>query len=412
MPRKLHLEIALGGNYQKEGKDAKQSSMQVPFFLCKKISLYLSHFKGNTDGTDRELKDSREETGISQDSCGMSGRANDDTLVAPGSSTENIGETDLLLKDTENAREKKTQANNSMHADKSGHLHALKHEINPEIRSHETATAHCTSFMHQGSDSLVPGKQGGSYYGLEGPEPSNKQGAQTSHLSLSTGPNKLLNTEGTVSIGSRISNLPSRGSQGASLIHQEFPAERVGTLANQSDIFKGNDFPAKPLKPELPVSIIKEENAQTMGKESGMVDNMVYSSKNPDMFYSNVPPSERSSADSDLPISINVADISPSGLQKHDSKQSYNPDGFKMMTINNSLGHGNTGTLLEKSVDSANGNNLETDDTPGPPKYTTSEKWIMDQQKRKLAEDQKWAVKQRKAEERITASFNKLKVCF
>ncbi|PKU78185.1 Chromatin structure-remodeling complex protein SYD [Dendrobium catenatum] len=44
-----------------------------------------------------------------------------------------------------------------------------------------------------------------------------------------------------------------------------------------------------------------------------------------------------------------------------------------------------------------------------PPKYTTFDKWMTDYQKRKLAEEQKWFLKQKQADERITTCFAKLK---
>ncbi|KAK3042449.1 hypothetical protein RJ639_000173, partial [Escallonia herrerae] len=46
---------------------------------------------------------------------------------------------------------------------------------------------------------------------------------------------------------------------------------------------------------------------------------------------------------------------------------------------------------------------------PPSPKYTTSEKWIMDHQKRKHLNEQKFVLKQQKTEQRITACSDKLK---
>lgn len=64
------------------------------------------------------------------------------------------------------------------------------------------------------------------------------------------------------------------------------------------------------------------------------------------------------------------------------------------------------------------GNNHEGEDnserstSPASPMYTTSEKWIADFQKRKAAADNNWAVKKKKTEQRISACFEKLKVCY
>ncbi|EEF45471.1 chromatin structure-remodeling complex protein SYD [Ricinus communis] len=48
-------------------------------------------------------------------------------------------------------------------------------------------------------------------------------------------------------------------------------------------------------------------------------------------------------------------------------------------------------------------------DSPPSPKYTMSEKWIMDQQKKKLLVEQNWVLKQQKTKQRIATCFAKLK---
>ncbi|CAI0466635.1 unnamed protein product [Linum tenue] len=45
-----------------------------------------------------------------------------------------------------------------------------------------------------------------------------------------------------------------------------------------------------------------------------------------------------------------------------------------------------------------------------PPRYTMSEKWIMDQQRKKLLVEEKWALREQKARQRITIRFNQLQV--
>lgn len=392
LPRKLHLEIALGGNYPKED--------------------------GNADGTKRELKDSREEPGINHESGGMFSRANDITTLPPAPSRENIGETDSLLKETEDAMAKDTQAtisNRPMSAEESRHFQALKHKTD-EGRPHESITAnYMASAMHKASESLVPGTEGASVYGREGSEPSYQQGAQAS-----CSVNKLPKIEGSVLTGTRILDAPSRSLPGASVIYRELPADTMETHLDQSHILKGDDLTGKSLKLDSPMTTVKEQNTPNIGKESDVVKHMSNPSKSTNMSLSNVSSSERLSAAPDSAISSNAADMCPGSAgannqkvsynQKHDTQHNYSSNGFKTMGLNNPLSHGNTGQLLEKSVECDDGNNFEANDAPPPPpKYTTSEKWIMDQQKKKLAEDQKWAVKQRKAEEMISTSFNKLK---
>ncbi|GAV63394.1 SNF2_N domain-containing protein/Helicase_C domain-containing protein [Cephalotus follicularis] len=47
--------------------------------------------------------------------------------------------------------------------------------------------------------------------------------------------------------------------------------------------------------------------------------------------------------------------------------------------------------------------------SPPAPKYTMSEKWVMDQQKKKLKAQRNWVLKQQKAKKNISARFDKLK---
>ncbi|KAF9673309.1 hypothetical protein SADUNF_Sadunf10G0010700 [Salix dunnii] len=48
-------------------------------------------------------------------------------------------------------------------------------------------------------------------------------------------------------------------------------------------------------------------------------------------------------------------------------------------------------------------------DSPPSPKYTMSEKWIMDQQRKKLLTERGWVLKQQKTKQRIATCFDKLK---
>lgn len=73
--------------------------------------------------------------------------------------------------------------------------------------------------------------------------------------------------------------------------------------------------------------------------------------------------------------------------------------------------------MAEKNVFIVAGINHEGEDTTelstlsASPKYTTSEKWIADCQKRKVATDLDWAVKKKKTEQKIAVRVEKLKVC-
>ncbi|WCJ22617.1 Chromatin structure-remodeling complex protein SYD [Euphorbia peplus] len=67
-------------------------------------------------------------------------------------------------------------------------------------------------------------------------------------------------------------------------------------------------------------------------------------------------------------------------------------------------------SLANSSVSEQDGEDksASTDSAP-PPKYTMSEKWIMDQQKKKLLAEQNWILKQQKTKQKISTCFHKLK---
>ena len=63
------------------------------------------------------------------------------------------------------------------------------------------------------------------------------------------------------------------------------------------------------------------------------------------------------------------------------------------------------------SMEQEDDGKLVPSDLPKSPKYTMSEKWIMDRQRKKLLNEQNWLLKQQKTERRIGTCFDKLKVC-
>ncbi|CAI0627013.1 unnamed protein product [Linum tenue] len=85
-----------------------------------------------------------------------------------------------------------------------------------------------------------------------------------------------------------------------------------------------------------------------------------------------------------------------------ESQTRYHPDGCKVPLIDDSSRHGNPALAEQDDED-----NSASVDLP-PPRYTMSEKWIMDQQRKKLLVEEKWALKEQKARQRITINFNQL----
>lgn len=91
-------------------------------------------------------------------------------------------------------------------------------------------------------------------------------------------------------------------------------------------------------------------------------------------------------------------------------KQCTSDGGPNTNTIGNTAKYGKSVAVQEKSAEEEGNRSISNNVLFSPPKYSTSEKWIMDQQKGKLLSDQTWELKQRKTDERIAACFDKLKV--
>lgn len=83
------------------------------------------------------------------------------------------------------------------------------------------------------------------------------------------------------------------------------------------------------------------------------------------------------------------------------------PDGSKAVVVDDTWKNGSPTVVKTGQVEQ--GISLGRDFPPAP-KYTTSEKWIMEQKKKKLVIEQNWALKQKKTEQRISACSEKLKV--
>ncbi|XP_038985323.1 chromatin structure-remodeling complex protein SYD-like [Phoenix dactylifera] len=405
VPRKLHLEIALGRSYSKEGVSA--------------------------DGTHKGLSDCRaadastKEAGNSLESSIMFCRANDIAKIPPSTlSTGSIVETDSSSKDTENTKKKSKKCPNSyssMMAEENRRPPVFKQKTDSEIRSQETAESRAVSVMPQESDSLIHAGKGASdnHCDRSGPENAKQQAAWTNQVTSVFGVNKLPpKPEGAIATRTSIYDVPSKDSLAMPLIHR-----------NQSQIIGGSDGSGKLLKPDSPMPEsnsladkyqslvpVKEQNLQIIGNKVENFKHMVNPSKDANMFFTHVNSAEKLFAASESIISNCPPNIYAGSSELNENRVSViqkhcGSDGFKTLTINDTVKHGNLVTMLDKFADQEEGNKSSSDEMPPPPKYTTLEKWMMDQQKRKLVEEQKRVLKQRKAEERIAACFDKLKEC-
>nr|XP_029119475.1 uncharacterized protein LOC105042102 isoform X2 [Elaeis guineensis]XP_029119476.1 uncharacterized protein LOC105042102 isoform X2 [Elaeis guineensis] len=405
VPRKLHLEIALGQSYYKEGVSA--------------------------DGTRKGFSDSRaadastKETGNSHESSIMFYRPNDIAKIPPStSSTGSIVETDSSSKDTENTNKKSKKYPNSygsMMAEENRRPPFFKQKTDSEMRSQETAESRAVSVMPQESDSLIHAGKGasGNHCDRNGLENAKQQAAWTNQVTSVLGVNKLPpKPEGTIAARTSIYDVPSEDSPAMPLIHRD-PYQIIG----------GNDGSGKLLKPDSPMPesntladknqssiLVKEQNPQIIGSKVENFKHMVNPSKGANMFFTHVNSAEKLFAASESIISNCPPNIYAGSSELNEHRVSViqkhcGSDGFKTLPISDTVKHGNLETMLDKSADQEEGNKSSSDEMPSPPKYTMLEKWMMDQQKRKLVEEQKRVLKQRKAEKRIVACFDKLKEC-
>ncbi|GAY36040.1 hypothetical protein CUMW_019990 [Citrus unshiu] len=92
----------------------------------------------------------------------------------------------------------------------------------------------------------------------------------------------------------------------------------------------------------------------------------------------------------------------PAPTVQHELVKDNDPTQFK------SFGHSGASGNQHANKQDEEDKSLHTDSPPAP-KYTMSEKWIMDMQKRKLLVEQNWILKQQKTKQRMSTCFNKLR---
>ncbi|KAJ6321298.1 hypothetical protein OIU77_011401 [Salix suchowensis] len=113
-------------------------------------------------------------------------------------------------------------------------------------------------------------------------------------------------------------------------------------------------------------------------------------------------PDRKDNASSQFPSLVNSIASDDSKVSEFQTR--YAPDGCKAVPFDVSLRNGITFTTEQDDEDKS----AYTDSQPYP-KFTMSEKWIMDQQRKKLLTEQNWVLKQQKTKQRIATCFYKLK---
>ncbi|KAF6176620.1 hypothetical protein GIB67_034482 [Kingdonia uniflora] len=237
-------------------------------------------------------------------------------------------------------------------------------------------------------------------------EISKKMGINEPHFDLSTGIeeksiNKQLNTETTnlMGIGNHnevskesiteklVDNSPSQIQAHSNIerLNRSFMSESSGSQANQYVVqpVSGKDLHPRDIK-ILSRDVRQGMESTTLKPESNISNNTL---------------------DSFVAVGPHGSD----DQRVFDTKKHCTSDGKRMVMLNDTFRHGHPVFVLEKSADNEVEKQSISKEMLHSPRYTTSEKWIEDHQKHKLLEEQKWAIKQRKTEERIAACFRKLK---
>ncbi|KAJ6980971.1 LOW QUALITY PROTEIN: chromatin structure-remodeling complex protein SYD-like isoform X2 [Populus alba x Populus x berolinensis] len=101
----------------------------------------------------------------------------------------------------------------------------------------------------------------------------------------------------------------------------------------------------------------------------------------------------------------NLGNSNASDDSKFEFQTRYALDACKVVSVDVSLRNDVSFTTEQDDDDKS----AASTDSPPSPKYTMLEKWIMDQQRKKLLTKQGWVLKQQKTKQRIATCFDKLK---
>ncbi|GAY36042.1 hypothetical protein CUMW_019990, partial [Citrus unshiu] len=355
VPKKLHLEIALGNIFPREG--------------------------GNVDGSRRELVDTMKVQSSNDPSSapgvtapyGRLGNARETDRIPPGgSSSGGFLEADSSSKEVENLKmmdKSGPPADHSIHAEERKQLATGKLEA--EMQSQETAESQ--AFFTSASQQLESASTRGT---LAITNPVND--VENGHLFIGranvasvTGINKPMNSE--------INSWTGIGSQ------NEVPRRPLPAPTVQHELVKDND----------PTQFKSFGHSGASGNQHANSHLSSFSIR--DQW------KPVSGTDSDRYSLIPVKDAS--GMLRHTSQDDPKfSDGSRTIPVDNSVRNGISLTTEQDEEDKS----LHTDSPPAP-KYTMSEKWIMDMQKRKLLVEQNWILKQQKTKQRMSTCFNKLR---
>ncbi|KAF8401562.1 hypothetical protein HHK36_012504 [Tetracentron sinense] len=352
---------------------------------------------GDVDGARKELTShmekevSAKEPSSNNEIKGVFGRSSDireTERIPPGSSyTGNLVETNSSPKDIENPKMTKNRKGASSDrfvlAEERKCLLAMRRKPEDELQTQEIAesqvvlntTLEPESSMNKGRISAESNRE------KVDTENGHQQVGMANHgWSSVLGINKQLKPDITNWTGISSDTEASKETLAASAVQHEPVLERKDNTLHHCLNHGDSDVQANQLADSYPSAFsLKEQMKTIFGKD--VEHHIVLPAKD-----------------------VNV-------LMKHVSQEEVNgsSDGFKMVPYDGTLKYGNQVTVLEKSIQQKEDNKSVSTDLPPSPEYTTLEKWIMDRQKRKLIEEENWALKQRKTGKKIAACFDKLK---
>ncbi|KAI3983237.1 hypothetical protein MKX01_013304 [Papaver californicum] len=359
MPRKLHLDIALGEPNPREG--------------------------GGSDGTRNEQSECKgKEISVKEPSSGneataVLGRPSDmSERILPGSSSTGIPtETETTSTDTDKFQ-KTTMGpptDSSAPTEERNHLLSARRNAETEVNIQEESDSQATLAVTSVAVSVM---NSGRTLPKKNPDRDDigngqQQIGRLNHLSSSIlGMNQQLKREMASLTGTRNQNEVSINALSPSMFHHPPMPQRT-------------DYPSN--HPQLLGD--RERGNNVLRSEPSYVQASLHADRYPSTFTGNEASKTNSGRDVEHSRDVSVTRMHGSQGENHVS------DSQKHSNFDRYIGEEN------KSI--------YTDITMSPPKYTTSEKWIMDHQKRKLHEERNWAIKQRKTEERMAVCFNKLK---
>ncbi|XP_068659426.1 chromatin structure-remodeling complex protein SYD-like [Aristolochia californica] len=360
VPRKLHLEIALGDSTSKEDKGSDDHRRDM-LSNNQEIAVVF--------GRQNETRNTRKEVLLAKN--------------APGSSSAGSPvETDASSKGAEISTKIKNKkglaSDRALAVEERKWVPPVKRKPEGELQMQEALE----------SDSSMNGGRTSSESHLDkddldhGPQQVGKASLTSSSL---PGSNKQVDHGEITSFPG--SEVPSSDASKAT----EATPRKVFPF-NQSQFFKESDRASKFYKPETPIVQInavsvKEQTSASHGRDLSM-------------FTTNVGTADGQPANSES-IVCNSYFASGNGVSVQrvsDVQKQFPFDGFK------AIGFGPPAKSADPEEEKFSSN--------GPlssSKYTTSEKWIMDRHKKKVQEEKNWELKQKKAEERIAACYDKIK---